>query len=57
MRLEDIAAGTLLTGLDADGPAHVIAVRWIGRDALDVAYRVNGATRSQLLMRRRRSWY
>ena len=51
MRLENIAAGTLVTGLDADGPADVIAVRWIGRDALDVAYRVSGATRAQLLMR------
>jgi hypothetical protein len=51
MRLEDMAAGGILAGLDADGTADVIAVRWIGRDAVDVAYRVNGATRSRLLMR------
>jgi len=51
MHREDIAAGTLLTGLDFDGVADVVAARWIGRDALDVAYRVNGATRSRLLMR------
>jgi hypothetical protein len=51
MRLEDIAAGGILAGLDPDGAADVIAARWIGRDALDVAYRVNGATRSRLLMR------
>jgi hypothetical protein len=45
MRLEEIAAGSMLAGLDPDGAADVIAMRWIGANALDVAYRVNGTTR------------
>jgi hypothetical protein len=51
MRLEEIAGGNMLTGLDPDGAADVMAVRWIGANALDIAYRVNGAIRSRLLTR------
>jgi hypothetical protein len=51
VRLEDITAGGTLIGLDPDGAADVMGVRWIGGNALDIAYRVNGATRSRLLTR------
>ena len=51
MRLEDITAGGTLIGLDPDGAADVMGVRWIGGNALDITYRVNGATRSRLLTR------
>ena len=51
MWLDEIASAAILTGLDPDGAADVIAVRWIGRNAVKVAYRVNGASRSRLLAR------
>lgn len=51
MRLEQIAAGVRVRGLDADGVADVLAAKWIGQDALDVAYRVGGHTRSRMLLR------
>ena len=51
MRLEQIAVGARVQGLDADGAAEVLAARWIGQDALDVAYRVSGQTRSRMVLR------
>jgi len=45
MLLEQIAAGSMLAGSIPTAPADVIAMRWIGANALDAAYRVNGATR------------
>ena len=51
MRLEQVAAGVRVQGLDTDGPAEVLAARWIGSDALDVIYRVGTATRSRMLLR------
>lgn len=51
MRLEQVAAGVRMQGLDTDGPAEVMAARWIGSDALDVIYRVGTATRSRMLLR------
>jgi hypothetical protein len=51
MRLEEIAAGSMLAGLEPDGAADVLAMRWIGANALDVDYRVNGATRPRLSTR------
>ena len=51
MRLEQVAAGVRVQGLDTDGPAEVMAARWIGSDALDVIYRVGTATRSRMLLR------
>ena len=32
MRLEQVAAGVRVQGLDTDGPAEVMAARWIGSD-------------------------
>ena len=51
LRLDEITSAAILTGLHPDGAADVNAVRWIGRNAVKVAYRVNGASRSRLLTR------
>lgn len=51
MRLEEIGAGAQIVGLDADGAAQILAAKWIGRDALDVAYRVGQHTRSRMVLR------
>jgi len=51
LRLEQIIAGLKVHGLDADGVAEILAARWIGQDALDVAYRVGGQTRSRMVLR------
>ena len=51
MKLEQIGAGARILGLDADGAAEVLAAKWIGNDALDVAYRVSGQTRSRMVLR------
>ena len=51
MWLDEIASAAILTGLHPDGAADVIAVRWIAGNAVKVAYRVNGASRSRLLTR------
>jgi hypothetical protein len=51
MRLEDIGAGAQIGGLDADGAAQILAAKWIGQDALDVAYRVGQHTRSRMVLR------
>ena len=48
---EEIASAAILTGLGLDGAAGVIAVRWIGGNAVEVAYRVNVASLSRLLTR------
>jgi len=51
LRLDEIASAAILTGLDPDGAADVIAVRWIDSRAVDIAYRMNDATSSCLLTR------
>jgi superfamily II DNA or RNA helicase len=51
MRLEQIRDGVRVHGLDSDGVADILAAKWIGADALDIAYRVGGQTRSRMLLR------
>ena len=51
MWLDEIAPAAILTGLNSDGAADVSAVRWIAGNAVKVASRVNGASRSRLLPR------
>jgi len=51
IKLEHIRDGARLLGIDTEGVADVLAARWIGADALDIAYRVNGVTRSRMLLR------
>jgi hypothetical protein len=38
-RLEDLTAGTRLTGLTASGVATVASVKWVGQQRVEVIYR------------------
>ncbi len=51
-RLEDLAAGTRLTGLAASGTAAVESVQWIGAQALKVIYRDSEGQLSDRLLYR-----
>jgi superfamily II DNA or RNA helicase len=52
VRLEDITPGGLVSGMAGDGPVTVVAVRWIGSNALQLTYRTeNGRLDERLLYR------
>ena len=66
--LEELAAGTLVEGVVADGPVEVVSVKWFGQTAVELTYKVGstGAVSNRLLYRtdedrltvseRRRAW-
>jgi hypothetical protein len=52
VRLEDVTPGALVGGLVGDGAVTVVAVRWIGSNALQLTYRTdNGRLDERLLYR------
>ena len=52
MKLEDITAKALLTGVEPDGHVEVVAVTWQGSDCVDVIFRkADGNVDSRLLYR------
>mgnify|MGYP001340743888 FL=1 len=51
MRLEEIIPGSRIRGLDGAEPVDVLSVRWIGTQAIEVIYRINGGTRPRLVYR------
>ncbi len=66
--LEELAAGTSVEGVVADGPVEVVSVKWFGQTAVELTYKVGstGAVSNRLLYRtdedrlivseRRRAW-
>ena len=51
-RLEDIHAGTRMTGIAAAGVATIKSVRWFGEQALEVTFRGNGNQLGERLLYR-----
>jgi hypothetical protein len=50
VRLEDVTSGALVGGIAGDGAVTVVAVRWIGSNALQLTYRTeNGRLDERLL--------
>ena len=43
MRLEDVTAGAQIFGVAGDAPVTVVAVTWIGGNALRLTYRTDAA--------------
>jgi hypothetical protein len=41
MRLEDVTPGAEIIGITGDAPVHVVAVTWIGGNALRLTYRTD----------------
>ena len=52
VRLEDITPGALVSGIAGDSPAVVIAVRWIGSNALQLTYRTESGRLDERLLYR-----
>src|SRR5437660_333718 len=52
VRLEDVTPGALLAGITGDSVVTVVAVRWIGSNAMQVTYRTaSGRLDERLLYR------
>ena len=52
VRLEDVSPGALLGGLAGDGVVTVVAVRWIGSNALQLTYRTEDGRLDERLLYR-----
>jgi superfamily II DNA or RNA helicase len=52
MRLEDVTAGARILGIAGDAPATVVAVTWIGGNALRLTYRTDGGKLDERLLYR-----
>jgi superfamily II DNA or RNA helicase len=52
VRLEDVTPGALVGGVVGDGAVTVVAVRWIGSNALQLAYRTDGGRLDERLLYR-----
>lgn len=51
-KLEDLVAGTVVTGLDAAGPVTVVAAQWHGTQAVTLVYRrAGGDVQDRMLFR------
>jgi superfamily II DNA or RNA helicase len=52
VKLEDLTRDALVTGLDPNGPATVLDVRWHSKDAAEVTYRTaDGRPQQQIIFR------
>jgi superfamily II DNA or RNA helicase len=51
-RLEDLTPGALVGGITGDGVVSVVAVRWIGSNALQVTFRTEGGRLDERLLYR-----
>jgi superfamily II DNA or RNA helicase len=52
VRLEDLTPGALVGGITGDGTATVVAVRWIGSNALQLTYRTGDGRLDERLLYR-----
>jgi superfamily II DNA or RNA helicase len=52
VRLEDLTPGALVGGVTGDGSVTVVAVRWIGSNALQLTYRTEGGRLDERLLYR-----
>jgi len=52
VRLEDVTPGALVGGISGDGPVTVVAVRWIGSNALQLTYRTHDGRLDERLLYR-----
>jgi superfamily II DNA or RNA helicase len=52
VRLEDVTTGALVGGISADGPVSVVAVRWIGSNAIHVTFRSRDSRLDERLLYR-----
>ena len=51
-RLEELRSGAIVRGLVHDGPATIVAVQWLGSDALEVTFKdATGRVANRLLFR------
>ena len=41
MKLEDLQTNTAIAGIQADGIATVVNIRWFGSDALELTYKTS----------------
>src|SRR5260370_42468214 len=51
-RLEDLVPGALVGGIASDGAVTVVAVRWIGANALQLTYRTDDGRLDERLLYR-----
>lgn len=52
MRLEDVTAGAQIVGITGDAPVTVVAVTWIGGNALRLTYRTEAGRLDERLLYR-----
>ena len=52
IRLEDVTSGALVGGIAGDGPVAVVAVRWIGSNAVQLTYRTEEGRLDERLLYR-----
>ena len=52
VRLEDLTPGALVGGITGDGTVTVVAVRWVGSNAVQLTYRTNGGRLDERLLYR-----
>jgi hypothetical protein len=52
IRLEDVTPGALVGGIAGDSAVTVVAVRWIGSNALQLTYRTDGGRLDERLLYR-----